>query len=136
MFQLILYATTFFCNCWLAYKIAQPTDRQGLVLFIVLWLLLTALVRSTKAILPIIQQLFYLINRESQLTVQFKAESWHRLYNSLYSAAGFLLWILMQPGSIWQGFLYVLLWKLFATGILPWFVRTVPITNDTNNSHD
>jgi hypothetical protein len=135
--SLLNYLTAFFCNCCLAYKIAQPADRQGLILFILLWLLFTVLTRSTDMLLPIVQNLYNLIKKGLPVSLSFKKRknfSHQPLYNLLYILAGLLLWVLMQPGSVWQGFLYVTIWQLLALGILPWFTKATAIDNKIGNN--
>jgi hypothetical protein len=125
MLSVLLYAATFFVNGWLAYKMAQPADRQGLLLFISIWLLLQLLNRTSAMLLPVMKQCLNLFKKQKQYTLHFRQKGnfgYQPVYNLLYGILGLLLWVMAAPASIWEGYLFILTWQILALGLLGWFI--------------
>lgn len=132
MLSLLINIITFFCNGWLAYMIAKPEDRQGLIVFIFAWLVLILLSRSTHALLSFITQLQRLFKGNERVVARFKEKgqlSYQTFFTFLYTILGILLWKLLKVESLWDAYMFILIWKLLSISLLTRFTTTKPATS-------
>jgi hypothetical protein len=108
-----------------AYNIVEPADRQGLVLFVLCWLLLLLISACVKRMISLIDFLAALYSKE-RLTAKVKYDNpiMQSLIALLYLLTGWLLWELLQPDSIVKASVFILSWLCIAVLETNLFMKT------------